>query len=200
MLVSGCALRAPVPAQPEMINAVVGKVVATRSGHPGQVVYLERLQSIRDEAGKLRPSNLHSLALLLKDRAGITHAGDERRLKNDTPLVHQLFSRSRGNEFELPPSKPGTEVETPAFRPGKIRIYCALHSEEDATLFAVPSGWAALVEVDGTFRIDGVEPGSYRVVAWGDGATRSEAHIRVSRGATVYIDLPLGDAPVPGGS
>ena len=171
-------------------GVVTGRVIGAGQEHVVRVVYLERSQSTHVKAAEPDPAS-YSLSTLLKNRVAVVHAGDALALKNDTPMVHRLFSRSQGNRFELPPMASSSQLATPRLEPGEVRLYCALHPWEDATLFAVPSHSATLVAEDGAFRISGVEEGNYRIVAWGEGAAHGEAKIRVPRGATVHIELPL---------
>ena len=182
----GCAgVRGPAAAS----GVVTGRVIGTGPEHAAGVVYLEPLTHA--EATETEAPARHRLSALLNTRFAIVRAGLSLKLENDTPVFHRIFSRSAPNAFELESLKSGSSVSLPVLERGEIHLYCSLHPSEDAILLALSSPWAALVDTSGSFRIEGVREGTYRVIAWDDGAVRASATIHVRRGAALAIDLPL---------
>jgi hypothetical protein len=186
---SGCAgLDTP----PRVSGVVTGKLISNGSRPPPRLVYLDPQQ--QDAAwqpfrGEAQPV---SLSRLLDTRLALVRSSEQMRIANDTAVIHRIFSRSNRNPVELEPLAAGSEAAIGAFQVGEIRLYCALHPWEDATLIAAPSRWAALVDPSGSFRIEEVSEGSYRLMIWDGGAIRGVASLKVVDGATVAIDLPLG--------
>jgi plastocyanin len=53
------------------------------------------------------------------------------KFKNDDEITHNIYSISKGNEFELKVQKPGETgeviVDPKRHRPGKMQVECAIH-------------------------------------------------------------------------
>lgn len=53
--------------------------------------------------------------------------GDSLVFHNDDPITHNMFSRSRGNEFNLKMQKPGQDLSQRFENPGTVVVRCAIH-------------------------------------------------------------------------
>jgi hypothetical protein len=178
----------PVPPAP---GAVSGKLSASGSGAAPKVVYLEALQAPPAGAapgGALAPL---SIAALLRTRLAVIPAGTSMQLRNDTPVMHDFFSRSEGNAFERRSVAVGALLALEALLAGEVRLYCALHPGEDASLVVTPSAWAATLDAAGEFRIEGVPAGRYRVVAPGEAGALPVAVLQVHPGGVSRVDVTL---------
>jgi len=49
---------------------------------------------------------------------------------------------------------------------GLVKVYCHIHSHMSASIMVFDHTFFAIPKADGTFAIDGVPAGSYRVSAW----------------------------------
>jgi hypothetical protein len=171
-------------------GVVTGKVITRADQRVPRLVYLEPQDEVGWNPFRRAPSRL-ALSQLLDARLALVPSGEQVRIDNDTAVIHQLFSRSNRNVIELEALESGDGAPIGALQTGEIRLYCALHPWEDATLLATPSRWAALIDANGSFRIEEVREGDYRLMVWDRGEVRGFARIRVVDGATMAIDLPL---------
>jgi hypothetical protein len=172
-------------------GTVLGRLVGNDSAPLPRLVYLEGQEGTGSKLPARPTATELVLSRLFDERLALVRAGRTMRIENDTPVIHQVFSRSTHNAIELDPLASGAAKRIRAPEVGEIRLYCALHPWEDATLVSVPSPWGALVDAHGAFRIHEVDEGDYRLIVWDRGQVRASARIRVMEGATVSVDLPI---------
>lgn len=125
--------------------------------------------------------------------------GDQVDFPNEDAFLHNVFSQSPPRRFDLGSFKKGEHKQKAFDATGVVDVYCNIHPEMAATILVLPNRKHTHVRPDGTFQIDGVRPGSWKVLAYtrrsGKPAT---APITVTDGGTVTVDLALvraGEAP-----
>ena len=60
--------------------------------------------------------------------------GDRVVFRNDDPVIHNVFSRTEGSQFNLKMQQPGQE-DTVAFdEPGEVTVRCAIHPSMKLTI------------------------------------------------------------------
>lgn len=109
---------------------------------------------------------------------------------NSDDIMHNVFSISRGNRFDLGLYKSGASKSRRFRNPGLVRIYCNIHPQMNAFLLVLENPYFAWVEPDGSFRIDNVPPGSYTLKAWHEQA-QAEIEVRVGAGGAHGVGLLL---------
>jgi plastocyanin len=83
-------------------------------------------------------------------------------------IMHNVFSLSRGNKFDLGLYKDGAKKDFTFAAPGLVRIYCNIHPQMSAFLQVLENPYFVWASADGGFVIDGVPPGNYRLKAWSE--------------------------------
>jgi plastocyanin len=95
---------------------------------------------------------------------------------NEDPIFHNVFSVSGENRFDLQLYKrPKSGAQT--FRhPGVVRVYCNIHPQMSAVVLVRDNPFFAKAAPDGSFTIEGVPAGRYKLTAWHDkaGATSQD--------------------------
>lgn len=79
---------------------------------------------------------------------------------------------------------------------GPVTVFCDIHKEMISTVYVVPNDrYVLLSEAEGAsapFKIDGIEPGKLKLVAWHRSAQKPiEIPIEIKEGQTLKIDLIL---------
>lgn len=82
-------------------------------------------------------------------------------------------------------------TELPAKTPGLVIIRDADHPWPRAFLAVFDHPYYAVTQSDGSFRIDGVPPGTYTLVAWHERTGRTEQKVTVGANGAVKVDLAL---------
>jgi plastocyanin len=96
----------------------------------------------------------------------VVPVGSTVRFPNHDPFNHNVFSVSEPNSFDLGLYGRG-EVKSHTFgSPGLARIYCNVHPRMVAYVLVMENPYYAQPANDGSFTIDNVPSGRYRLHVW----------------------------------
>ena len=111
---------------------------------------------------------------------------------NADPFFHNVFSLSRGANFDLG-RYPRGETRVRTFtQPGLVKVYCHLHSQMSASIMVFDHQYFTVPESEsGHFAIADVPAGEYRLAAWHERIGESAKPIVVEAGRTVRIEFAL---------
>jgi hypothetical protein len=167
-------------------NALANVVVWLADVKEGKALPIERRTEIVNEDCRLVP-RLQAVV------AGTTvNVRSEDRLAHTTRFVR---GGAGGDTVAVIPLTDDGQVvpnEHIAAKAGLIAATCLQHPWTRGFIAAFESPYFALTEQSGTFRIDSVPPGTYRLVAWHErGQSQVEQQVTVSAGATSTVDLKV---------
>lgn len=91
--------------------------------------------------------------------------GSRVRFPNQDPILHNVFSISPGNAFDLGLVRRGESGETVFATPGVARVFCNVHHDMVAHVVVLDTPWSTRPAADGTFRLDRL-PGPGRLHVW----------------------------------
>jgi hypothetical protein len=116
---------------------------------------------------------------------------------NGDPFFHNVFSLSGPATFDLGRFPQGTSRRRQFTKPGIVRVYCHIHSHMSATILVLDHPYFTVPDLDGTFTIPGLPPGSHTIIGWHERVGERTARIQVEAGRTVSVDLslPVEDGP-----
>jgi plastocyanin len=101
-----------------------------------------------------------------RPRVVVIPVGSTVRFPNTDPFDHNVFSVTEPNQFDLGLYGRG-EAKTHTFtRPGLVRVYCNVHPRMVAYVVVMPNRYYAQSGADGSFTIENVAPGHYRLHVW----------------------------------
>jgi plastocyanin len=184
---------APAPAQDSAV--VRGRVVlgleGVRLADLGPiVVYLEPVAGAAPPTRRAAPTIRQRYAQFRPGFLAIA-VGQSVRMPNDDDVDHNVFSYSKGNEFDLG-LYPAGESRSVSFRkPGLVRIYCSIHESMNGTLFVAPSPYFSRASDSGSFLIAGVPPGRYRLRTWCERLPETTRELELAPGQSLELELPL---------
>lgn len=92
--------------------------------------------------------------------------GSRVRFPNDDPILHNVFSVSGDNKFDLGLYGKGAGKEKRFDAPGVVRIYCNVHQNMAAYVLVLDTPHAASPERDGSFTLTGLPKGRGRLTVW----------------------------------
>lgn len=118
--------------------------------------------------------------------------GQNIRMPNDDAIYHNVFSYSRGNQFDLGLYPSGESRSVTFDRPGVVKIYCSIHESMNGTIFVAPGPHFAQVSAGGRFLLRGVPPGRYELRTWCERLPETRRVITLPAGAEIELEVPLG--------
>jgi plastocyanin len=92
--------------------------------------------------------------------------GTEVRFPNRDQISHHVYSFSRTKNFELPLYKGENAPPVLFDKPGVVKIGCNIHDWMSAVILVVPTPHFAVTDAEGHFKLAGLPPGNYRLLAW----------------------------------
>lgn len=85
---------------------------------------------------------------------------------NNDEVLHNVFSDTPGNRFDLGLYGEGESAEVVLRAPGVVMVFCNVHYGMYAAVVVVDTPYAARVAADGGFRFDDVPAGAGRLEVW----------------------------------
>ena len=117
---------------------------------------------------------------------------------NDDRIMHNVFSRSAGNTFDLGHYKRGASKSVTFNKTGTVDVYCNIHPNMAATVLVTDNDFVVPLGAGGSFSLAGVPPGRYEVVAWMPASVSKPIAVEVKAGATAEVALELAPPPPRG--
>ena len=112
---------------------------------------------------------------------------------NGDPFFHDVFSLSRSGTFDLG-SYPRGQNKSHQFRQaGLVKVYCHIHSHMSASIMVFDHPFFTIPKADGSFIIDDVPAGTYKVSAWHEriGENSQPVRIEAGRASEIQFALPM---------
>ena len=110
---------------------------------------------------------------------------------NGDPFFHDVFSLSRSATFDLG-SYPKGQKKTHQFRQaGLVKVYCHIHSHMSASIMVFDHTFFTIPKADGSFTIEDIPPGSYKVSAWHERIGENSQPVKIDAGRTSEIQFAL---------
>jgi plastocyanin len=152
------------------------------------VVFLEGNSS---DAGKPVRVELQQQGQQFAPRLLAVPVGSTVSFPNADPVFHNVFSLSGAKKFDLGYYPAGQTRIVTFDEPGIVQVYCHLHPNMYAAIVVVPNRWYAQPGEDGTFSLQDVPPGTYKLVAWHMNAGFFRKTVQISSDSSTDVLLPI---------
>jgi plastocyanin len=161
-----------------------GKAPAKTSDVRQAVIYFE-------PAGPVGRAAEKTYEMITKNKAFVPRIlavpkGARVRFPNADPILHNVFSVSTGNAFDLGLYKSGPGKEKTFENPGVVRVYCNVHQSMVASILVVDTPYFTMPGADGAFALAGLPKGPGKLTVWHE---QTEPW-------TISVQLPAGPAPI----
>lgn len=104
---------------------------------------------------------------------------------------HNVFSLSRHASFDLGSYPKGASRSRTFPRAGLVKVYCHFHSGMSATIVVFDHPFYTAPSADGSFVLEDVPPGTYRLSAWHERIGENVTSIEVTAGDTARATFVL---------
>ena len=183
--------------------ALLGVLPATAAEFRGRVVLLEKGQPSADKTlavdatvvvfTPVRPVpapkpvvvDMVTVRKAFQPRILVVPVGSTVRFPNQDPILHNVFSVSGRNSFDLGLLGKGAGSSALFREAGIVRVFCNVHHAMFGYIFVVSSPYWARVDADGTFRIPDVPAGAGKLTVWNERSSPT----------TQDLTLPLATPP-----
>jgi len=117
---------------------------------------------------------------------------------NHDEILHNVFSVSESNPFNLGLYK-SPKVERWTFEnAGRVDVFCSIHTRMSCIVLVLQNPWFAATNAKGDYTIKDVPPGVYKLKAWHERLPSQIKDITISEAVpTVKADFILGFADPP---
>lgn len=115
--------------------------------------------------------------------------GSSVEFPNLDPFFHNAFSNYDGQVFDVGLYPPGTTRTVKFRRAGVVRVFCNIHASMSAVIVVLATPYYAVSGPDGTYQIENVPPGDYRLTVFHERATPGVL-------AGLARRVTVGDAPL----
>jgi plastocyanin len=123
-------------------------------------------------------------------RVLVIGAGSTVRFPNQDPILHNVFSVSGENRFDLGLYNRGPGKEVTFHHPGTVRVYCNVHRAMAAYVLVLGTQHWQRPGDDGSYRFDGLPTGEGVLHVWHERADPLEVKLSLD-GRIVHRDLDL---------
>jgi len=110
---------------------------------------------------------------------------------NYDPIYHNVFSVSPVKRFDLGKYARGKSKSVVFDKPGRVNVYCEIHSGMEAFVVVLPNAWFTQPDQNGAFALPGLPAGTYTLKAWHPDFGERSATVTVpeDKDASVEIDF-----------
>lgn len=130
-------------------------------------------------------------------RVKVVPVGSTVAFPNQDPILHNVFSVSGGNAFDLGlyPRGPGESVRFE--EPGVVRVFCNVHQAMVAYILVLETPHSTLPSREGRFRLEGLPPGPGTLTLWHERAEPSSLELTLPVEEPLELTLELTRPRVP---
>ena len=154
------------------------------------VIYLLPVDSASVPTKSMR-SSLVMTGRAFAPRLRVVPPGSRVDFPNQDPFSHNIFSTTKGAQFDLGLYPAGKSKDMLFKQPGVFPVYCNIHPRMTAFVVVAPTPWVAQAGNDGRWTIENVPAGRYVLHAWHERAKETEVVIVVSAGGVAGLATTL---------
>ncbi len=123
--------------------------------------------------------------------------GTEVSFPNKDPILHNLFSVSSENSFDVGVYGPDESPSVTFANPGVVNIYCNVHHDMHAHVLVVDTPWRAQAGADGRFRLTGLPAGAGELHVWHRQSERWSRSMKLPTAGTIDVTLEVTKPKLP---
>jgi plastocyanin len=113
---------------------------------------------------------------------------------NDDRVLHNVFSLSTTQPFDLGNYERGTSRSVTFDNPGLVKVYCNLHSNMVLNVLVLENPIATTTNADGDFVLENIPDGSYTLRVWQEFSDEKSIDVSVSGNQTLELDIELQES------
>jgi plastocyanin len=116
---------------------------------------------------------------------------------NQDPILHNVFSVSGKNRFDLGLVGSGKGKSVVFRDAGLVRVFCNVHHAMFAHVLVVSTPFFARLDKSGGFRLEGIPGGSGQLFFWHSRGEPGARRVQLPFAAELKLELPITVAKIP---
>jgi hypothetical protein len=174
-----------------------GKGPARGSDVRQTVVYFEPASPPRAVKAPEKPFEMVTRHKELVPRLLVIPRGSRVRFPNEDPILHNVFSVSAPNQFDLGLYQQGPGKEKRFDQPGIVRVYCNVHHDMVAYILVLDTPHHTSPDANGEFALLGLPRGPGKLVVWHEQADPWSMDIDLPQKGPLAVGLEIVRPLIP---
>ena len=173
---------------PDTVGTIEGTVDNAAIRSDPAVVY------IKDAKGDFKPPKepavMDQVKLTFTPKVLPILAGTTVKCPNSDSVQHNIFSPTKSSKaFNLGLYPPGQSKELVFSKAGVVPLLCNVHAEMSGFIVVCPNPYFAKTDKDGSFKIENIPPGKYKLSVWHEKLKAKTIDVTVKAGDTEKVKV-----------
>ena len=160
------------------------------------VVYFRPATPVAAPAAR-QPVDMTTLRKQFSPRILPVTVGTEVRFPNQDPILHNAFSTSKENSFDIGLYGQGEGKAQRFDKPGYVRVYCNVHHSMVGHILVLDTPFFVRPDAQGRFRLKDLPAGKGDLVVWLDRATPWHQSLVAGKTEPLAVTLELAQKKIP---
>ncbi len=130
------------------------------------VIFLETKTKMKSPNQQALKITIDQNKLQFSPKHTVVPIGSSVNFSNQDVEVHNIFSKSLNNQFNLGAMSSGAIKTISLLKPGPIVLRCNLHQDMVGTIFVVPNGYYTQPDIQGKYEFKDIKSAGYIMQAW----------------------------------
>jgi tetratricopeptide (TPR) repeat protein/plastocyanin len=177
------------------------KINGRKPGH-NTLVLLETKSKLRVANQKPQTLTIHQSNLQFSPQHSVVLVGSTVTFANEDREVHNIFSKSLSNQFNLGAMASGSLKTIEFTQAGPVVLRCNMHKDMIGTLFVVPNGHYTKPNTNGDYQFESIKSQGYIMQVWDPMLNPGEVEANLKSadltGVDQTFDFDIKSTSVPG--
>ena len=169
---------------------------------PNTLVFMETKSKLRVANQKPQTLTIRQSDLKFSPQHSVVLVGSTVMFSNEDREVHNIFSKSLSNQFNLGAMASGSSKTIEFTQAGPVVLRCNMHKDMIGTLFVVPNGYFTKPSANGDYEFDNIKSEGYIMQVWDPMLSPEEVESNLKSadltGVDQTFDFNIKSASVPG--
>jgi plastocyanin len=132
-----------------------------------------------------------------RPRMLVVPVGSKIRFPNQDPILHNAFSVSGGNAFDVGLYGRGTGKEVTMKTPGVVRVFCNVHQSMSGYVVVIDTPYSTSPDKSGAFSLAGLPAGPGTLSVWHERGQMQTQQVTLPASAPLRLLLTVAKPRVP---
>lgn len=175
------------------VDATDPKLIVSKEGCLANVVVFIEVEGEKAKPSE-KPLEIDQKSCSFRPHVRVVPAGSKVVFLNSDEVSHNVHTYATKNDSFNKTIAPGSKEEQMLAKGDKIQVKCDIHDWMSAWIFVADTPYAAVTGEDGSFTIEGLKPGKYKVELWHETLGKGKAEATVKEdGSCEPLEIKMGE-------